>query len=186
MLGTATAPANEYLPTAILDPESLVEQLPNLRRYARFLTRDPERADDLVQACLLRALDNLHRFQVGTNLRAWLLTMIRNLYINELRRNSPIVSWTSEEKDIGDQLTTAPCQTDTVALRELEQAILQLPREQREVLALVVLEGLQYNEAAEIMGVPIGTVRSRLNRARRKLLPLFGEDLPNAGNAALD
>src|SRR5688500_13719122 len=83
MLGTTQAPVTEFLPTATLDPEALVEQLPNLRRYARFLTRDPERADDLVQACLLRALDNLGRFQVGTNLRAWLLTMMRNLYINE-------------------------------------------------------------------------------------------------------
>ena len=150
----------------------LEAQIPPLRRYARALLRDTGRADDLIQDTLARALAEQHLWQEGTNLRAWLFTLMHNLHVNVVRqsvREGTMV-------DVDDVSATLVATSDPSAsrqLRELEDAIARLPMEQREVVLLIGLEGIRYDEAAEILHVPIGTVRSRLSRARETLRKLF-------------
>jgi RNA polymerase sigma-70 factor (ECF subfamily) len=150
------------------------QQIPRLRRYARALTRNRERADDLVQDTLSRALAKEQFWQPGTNLRAWLFTIMHNQNVNNVRlavRESRMV-------DIEQLSPTLPATTDPTASRqmfELERALAQLAREQRQVILLVGLEGMSYEDAAGILSVPVGTVRSRLSRGRdilRKLLDM--------------
>jgi RNA polymerase sigma-70 factor (ECF subfamily) len=153
----------------------LEEQIPRLRRYARALTRDASRADDLVQDTLVRALAKQHLWQAGTNLRAWLFTLMHNQHVNDVRRSSREGS----NIDITDMATALVATTDPTAsrqLRELERALAQLPLEQREAILLVGMEGLRYDEAAAVLQVPIGTVRSRLSRGRDALRKLMGMD----------
>jgi RNA polymerase sigma-70 factor (ECF subfamily) len=152
------------------------QQIPRLRRYARALTRNRERADDLVQDTLSRALVKEQFWQPGTNLRAWLFTIMHNQNVNNVRlavvRESRMVDM--------EQLSPMPATTDPTASRqmfELERALAQLPVEQRQVILLVGLEGMSYEDAAGILNVPVGTVRSRLSRGRdilRKLLDMEG------------
>jgi RNA polymerase sigma-70 factor, ECF subfamily len=142
-------------------------EIPRLRRYARFLVGDVDRADDLVQECLTRALSKIDSWTPGSNLRAWLFVILRNGYFNELRRKSrsPFVD---DEDDV--YLGTTPSNQEAhMALVEVRRAFLNLSPEHREVLLLVAIEGLPYEEAAEVIGVPIGTVRSRASRARQAL-----------------
>ena len=154
----------------------LVEaEIPRLRRYARALTRDLTRADDLVQSCLVRAVAKQHLWQAGTDLRAWLFTILHNQHVNDVRRglrdgnNVPI-------DEIAPTLTTQPNAMASLELRDLERALVKLPQEQREVILLVGLEGMRYEEVAEILSVPVGTVRSRLSRGRDQLRMLMGEE----------
>jgi RNA polymerase sigma-70 factor, ECF subfamily len=151
------------------------QQIPRLRRYARALTRNRERADDLVQDTLSRALVKEQFWQPGTNLRAWLFTIMHNQNVNNVRlavRESRMVDM--------EQLSPMPATTDPTASRqmfELERALAQLALEQRQVILLVGLEGMSYEDAAGILSVPVGTVRSRLSRGRnilRKLLDMEG------------
>ena len=149
------------------------EEIPRLRRYARALTRDVNAADDLVQDCLTRALGRLQLWQEGTDLRAWLFTILHNQYVNHVRRsaregNAVAVS------DSEPLLTTRPAQSKRIELRDLERAIAKLPDEQRSVLLLVGLEGMRYEEVASVLDVPVGTVRSRLSRGRDLLRHLMG------------
>ena len=147
------------------------QQIPRLRRYARALTRNRERADDLVQDTLSRALVKEQFWQPGTNLGAWLFTIMHNQNVNNVRR-------AVRESGMVDTETSAtlPATTDPTASRqmfELERALAQLPLEQRQVILLVGLEGMSYEDAAGILSVPVGTVRSRQSRGRdalRKLL----------------
>jgi RNA polymerase sigma-70 factor, ECF subfamily len=154
----------------------LVEQeIPRLRRYARALTRVSDRADDLVQDTLLRALNKLHLWQPGTDLRAWLFTIMHHQYVNTVRREARQTATT----DIEHISFTLVATTDPTARRqllELDRALARLPTEQREVLLLVGFEGMDYDSAAQILGVPIGTVRSRLSRGRERLRELMGRD----------
>jgi RNA polymerase sigma-70 factor, ECF subfamily len=152
------------------------QQIPRLRRYARALTRNRERADDLVQDTLSRALVKEQFWQPGTDLRAWLFTIMHNQNVNNVRlavRESRMV-------DMGQMSATLSATTDPTASRqmfELERALAQLPLEQRQVILLVGLEGMSYEDAAGILSVPVGTVRSRLSRGRdilRKLLDMEG------------
>ena len=146
----------------------LEEQLPRLRRYARALTRDVSRADDLVQDTVLRALAKQNLWQEGTNLRAWLFTLMHNQHVNDVRRSNR----DGGNIDVDEMASVLVANTDPTAsrqLRELERALGLLPIEQREAILLVGLEGLRYDEAAVIAGVPIGTVRSRLSRGREAL-----------------
>lgn len=141
-------------------------EIPRLRRYARFLSGDVDRADDLVQECLTRAIAKVDSWQPGTNMRAWLFVIMRNCYFNDLRRKnrSPIV----EEAETS--LATVPGNQDAhMALQEVRRAFMTLSEEHRDVLLLIAIEGLAYEEAAAIIGVPIGTVRSRTSRARQAL-----------------
>ena len=152
------------------------QQIPRLRRYARALTRNRERADDLVQDTLSRALVKEQFWQPGTNLRAWLFTIMHNQNVNNVRL--PVVR-ESRMVDM-EQLSPMPATTDPTASRqmfELERALAQLPVEQRQVILLVGLEGMSYEDATGILSVPVGTVRSRLSRGRdtlRKLLDMEG------------
>jgi RNA polymerase sigma factor (sigma-70 family) len=148
-------------------------EIPRLRRYARALTRDVVAADDLVQDCLARALGKLHLWQEGTDLRAWLFTILHNQYVNQVRRavREGVVVGLSETEPM---LTRAPHQGKRLELRDLERAIAKLPEEQRSVILLVGLEGMRYEEVAEILDVPVGTVRSRLSRGREALRRLMG------------
>ena len=148
-------------------------EIPRLRRYARALARDVAAADDLVQDCLARALGKLHLWQEGTDLRAWLFTILHNQYVNQVRRSvrEGTAVGLSETEPL---LTRAPHQGRRLELLDLERAIGKLPDEQRTVILLVGLEGMRYEDVAEILGVPIGTVRSRLSRGREALRRLIG------------
>jgi len=153
---------------------SLVEaEIPRLRRYARALTRDVIRADDLVQSCLVRAVAKQHLWQPGTDLRAWLFTILHNQHVNDVRRSAREGSTVSID-DAAPMLTTQSNAFDAVQLRDLEAAIAKLPEEQSQVILLIGLEGMRYDEVAVILGVPIGTVRSRLSRGRDQLRELIG------------
>jgi RNA polymerase sigma-70 factor (ECF subfamily) len=159
-------------------------EIPRLRRYARALTRDATRADDLVQSCLTRALAKQHLWQPGTDLRAWLFTILHNQHVNDVRRSMREgVTIAVEEAPV---LSVAPRAMAALELRDLEAAIAKLAPEQRQVILLVGLEGMRYDEVALILGVPIGTVRSRLSRGRDQLCRLMdmGEVPPRATDAA--
>src|SRR6266704_2339080 len=165
-------------------------EIPRLRRYARALARDVATADDLVQDCLARALGKIHLWQEGTDLRAWLFTILHNQYVNQVRRSvrEGAAVGLSETEPL---LTRAPHQGNRLELRDLERAITKLPEEQRTVILLVGLEGMRYEEVAEILDIPIGTVRSRLSRGRDALRRLIGivpdrqAEIMMAGPAAL-
>jgi RNA polymerase sigma-70 factor (ECF subfamily) len=150
----------------------LEAEIPRLRRYARALTRDVVRADDLVQSCLTRAVAKQHLWQYGTDLRAWLFTIMHNQHVNDVRRG--VREGNNVEIDEAPQLTVQSNAIPTLQLRDLERAIAKLALEQRQVILLVGLEGMAYEEVAKVMNVPVGTVRSRLSRGRDQLRRLMG------------
>jgi RNA polymerase sigma-70 factor (ECF subfamily) len=158
----------------------LENEIPRLRRYARALTKDAARADDLVQSCLVRAIAKEHLWQAGTDLRAWLFTILHNQNVNEVRRavreGVPVAV-----EDVAPNLTMAPNAGATLQLRDLERAINVLPEEQRQAILLVGLEGMRYEEVAAVLDIPIGTVRSRLSRGREMLRRLM--DMKEEGSA---
>src|SRR5215472_1275145 len=146
----------------------LEAEIPRLRRYARALTRDAVRADDLVQSCLARALAKSHLWQPGTDLRAWLFTILHNQHVNDVRR--AVREGISVPMDDAAPVLTVPStQGASLQLRDLDRAMARLPEEQRQVLLLVGLEGMRYEEVATVLDVPVGTVRSRLSRGRDML-----------------
>lgn len=142
--------------------------VPALRRYARALTRDADMADDLVQDCLERAISRRGLFRPAGPMRAWLFTILLNLYRNGLRttrRRAPTIAL----ETMPIEPAAPPPQPGYIALAEMARAIETLPTEQKEALLLIALEGLGYAEAAEILGIPQGTLMSRLGRARAAL-----------------
>jgi RNA polymerase sigma-70 factor, ECF subfamily len=146
-------------------------EIPCLRRYARKLTRDDAIAEDLLQESLLRGLDKQHLWQEGTNLRAWLCTIVHNQYVNEIRRS--VREGTAVElSEVEEPLVREPTQDKRLELRDLGRALKTLPREQRAAVMLIGFEGVGYEKAAEMIGVPVGTVRSRLSRGRQKLMKM--------------
>ena len=154
----------------------LVEQeIPRLRRYARALTHATDRADDLVQDTLVRALAKIHLWQPGTDIRAWLFTIMHHQYVNTVRREARERTTVNIEH-VSSTLTAITDPTARRQLVELDRALARLPSEQREVVLLVGLEGLPYESVAQILGVPIGTVRSRLSRGRERLRELTSRD----------
>lgn len=155
------------------------EEIPRLRRYARYLARDMDRADDLVQECLARAISNLRQWKPGTNLRAWLFVILRNVHLNELRRDKR-TTLDGELPASHPALGTPGNQEDHLALLETQAAFNRLSPEHKEILVLVVIEGLAYEEAASVLDVPVGTVRSRLSRARLTLKGLLGDEARQA------
>ncbi|HMR31036.1 MAG TPA: RNA polymerase sigma factor [Geminicoccaceae bacterium] len=148
--------------------------IPSLRRYARALLRDGERADDLVQDCLERALSRRHLWRGGPTLRPWLFRIMHNLHANQAR------AWSTRPRhDPIEEAALPPIdesQTAHLALGEMAKALGSLPQEQARVVLLVALEGLSYQEVAEILDVPVGTVMSRLSRARERLRALLSAD----------
>ena len=163
---TKAGPATPDNPTFASQVE---ERLSDLRRYARRLTGNAADAEDLVQDCLLRALTNWHRFEPGTNLRAWLFTVMRNLHLNSFRRPSR-----HEMSMPIDELAEAgpvrpPAQEAAVEMKDFLRAFGQLTSARQKTITLVGWDGMSYEEAATVLGVPTGTVRSRLSRAREEL-----------------
>lgn len=161
------------------DYERLIGQhIPRLRRYARALTGERGVADDLVQDTLERAWNKFHLWRRGSDLRAWLFTIMHNVYVNQLRSRTahPVVSLEEGDFHPPEQVS----ESDRLEIRDLDVALRKLPDEQREVLLLVGLEQLSYEEAARALGIPIGTVMSRLSRARERLRRLIG----GAGDSA--
>ena len=164
-------------PAPLPHPE-LLAAIPRLRRYARVLTGDAARADDLVQDTLARAWENRRLWQAGTDLRAWLFTIMHNVHVNQLstaRRDAANVSLDAEGGTAAWQVPVRANQIERVELLELVQQMGRLPPDQREVLLLAAVEEMQYDEIAAMLDVPMGTVMSRLSRARAKLRRLVDE-----------
>jgi RNA polymerase sigma-70 factor (ECF subfamily) len=145
--------------------------LPHLRAFALHLTRDPVRSDDLVQSTLLRAWTNLNHFQQGTNLEAWLFTILRNCFYSEHRKHR----WEIEDPEDGfaRRLMVQPAQEPKLMLDDLHEALARLTLEQRKALLLVVEQGETYEDAAALCGVAVGTLKSRVNRARTQLAAML-------------
>jgi RNA polymerase sigma-70 factor (ECF subfamily) len=148
-------------------------EIPRLRRYARALVRDVVAADDLVQETLTRGLVKQHLWVEGTNLQAWLFTIMHHQYVNQVRR-AVREGAAVEISETEPSLSCAPSQVRSLELRDLDRALAKLPEEQRAVILLVGLEGLRYDAVAAIIDVPVGTVRSRLSRGREALRGLMG------------
>lgn len=164
------------------DFHDLVEgEIPRLRRYARALTRSTDRADDLVQDTLVRAIAKAHLWQPGSDIRAWLFTIMHNQHVNGVRRAMRDEA-TVDIEQLSSSLVATTDPTGSRQLRELERTLGCLPDEQRAVILLVGLEGMSYEAAAEILSVPIGTVRSRLSRGRDALRRMM--DLPDESDRA--
>jgi RNA polymerase sigma-70 factor (ECF subfamily) len=157
----------------------LVAAIPRLRRYARVLCGDVTRADDLVQDALARAWEKRTLWKPGSDLRAWLFTVMHNVHVNQLalaRREARNVSLDAEdERGAAWQVPARGSQFDRIELLELVAQMGRLPVEQREVLLLAAVEEMSYEEIATALGIPIGTVMSRLSRAREKLRRLTAE-----------
>jgi RNA polymerase sigma-70 factor, ECF subfamily len=147
--------------------------IPALRRYARALTRDADRADDLVQDCIERAIRKRRLWSPTGPLRAWLFKMLLNIYRNDIRQRRRRGEQVPLEAMLVEPAVPAP-QPGRIALAEMARAVDSLPVDQREALLLVVLEGASYHEAAGILGIPAGTLMSRLGRARAALRALTG------------
>ncbi len=152
--------------------QSIEAEIPRLRRYARALCRDAAAADDLVQECLARALTKLHLWRKDTNLRGWLFTILHNQHVNLVRR-AIRRGITVELSDSESALARAPAQDSRLELRDLDRALARLPENQRAVVLLVGLEDMRYDDVGAVLGIPVGTVRSRLSRGRNALRQLM-------------
>ncbi|MEW7989767.1 MAG: sigma-70 family RNA polymerase sigma factor [Candidatus Thiodiazotropha sp.] len=155
----------------------LIENIPHLRRYARSLTRDRHQSEDLVQDCLDRALSRMSQWQRDTNLRAWLFTIMHNLHVSSLRGRRHSTAWESlEQSETADQRQSG--QEGMIQIRDLEGALSRLSDEQREILMLVCVEGMRYEEVAQVLNIATGTVMSRLHRARKALRQILKGEEP--------
>lgn len=155
------------------DPRLMLGWLPRLRRYARVLRRNREDADDLVQDTLERAWSRVALWHGVGDMRTWLFSIMHNLHVDALRRGR------LDTVDLDDQVVdipVPPTQAERLMLRDLQRALMALPSDQRDVLLLIALEGMGYAEAAATLGIPIGTVMSRLSRGRERLRQLMSED----------
>src|SRR5215211_654544 len=176
-LPVPTTPVRDGTSAAKADADfraDLLSATRNLRAFALSLVGDADRADDLVQDTLLRTLQKQDRFEPGTNLQAWLFTLMRKLFYSEYRRRK------REVEDVNDllaaKLSTLPEQPGRVEFAELRCALAQLSDEQREAVLLIGAEGFSYEEAAVICGTAVGTIKSRVNRARTRLAELLGHE----------
>lgn len=160
------------------DLAGLIEQhIPRLRRYARALTGDRAAADDLVQDTLERALSRFHLWRRGSDLRAWLFTIMHNIFVNQARSR---MRYPHEPFDEPAAAALQYREPDWSEWRDIGVALAKLPVEQRTVVLLVGLEQFTYEEAARVLDVPIGTIMSRLSRARERLRGLLGGDFRSA------
>ena len=151
-----------------MDSAEIVAHIPRLRRYARALAGDSHRADDLVQDTLERALAKFHLWRHGSDLRAWMFSIMHNVFINQLKARRELAL-----DDATEAVLAGAPQSDPLQLRDLDAALRKLPVEQREVLLLVGLEQLSYAEVSKALGIPLGTVMSRLSRGRERLRALM-------------
>jgi RNA polymerase sigma factor (sigma-70 family) len=157
--------------------DDLVKLIPQLRAYAFVMTRGRESGDDLVQDTLVRALRSQHTFTPGTNLKAWVFTILRHQFITLARRKPPIPTVLSEG---GEDAPSPAAQEDAVSLRDFHRLLHQLPAKQREALLMIGANGFTYEEAAAITRCSVGTMKSRVSRARAFLLPHFSALAPGA------
>lgn len=162
------------------DPrDEIVTCLPQMRAFALSLTRDASSADDLVHDTIVKAWKSFDKFEDGTNLQAWLFTILRNTFYSDMRkakREREKTEMSLSEVAMGD-----PNQQDHIAVMDFEKALTLLPDEQREALVLVGASGMSYEDAAETCGVAIGTIKSRINRGRARLAELLGYDAATTG-----
>src|SRR5215213_8395096 len=171
--GPAKTSPGEAFMTAI-DPslrDAMLQATPNLRAFAISLTSNVDRADDLVQETLMRAIANIDRFQPGTNMQAWLFTILRNLFHSEYRKRRREVE--DADGKYAATLAIQPHQGAHLDFEDLQRALTRLPADQREALLLVGASGFSYEQAAEICGCAVGTIKSRVNRARTRLAELM-------------
>jgi RNA polymerase sigma-70 factor (ECF subfamily) len=155
--------------------QRIVAYIPRLRRYANALIKGhSSMVEDLVQDCLERALARSHQFQQGTDLRAWLFTIMHNVHANQIRRISNGPDFVELPETMSESV--ADTSASKLELRDLHQAISELPLDQRKILLLVTLEGLPYQQVADTLGIPVGTVMSKLSRTRQYLRKLTHRD----------
>ena len=167
-------PSNGPAPTAQPEEtmrEAMLGAVPRLRAFAISLCGNVDKADDLVQETLVRALSHLDQFEPGTNMPAWLFTILRNLFRSDYRKRRREVE--DDDGSYAESLKSQPEQSGRLEFEELPAALAKLPADQREALILVGASGLSYEEAAQICGCPIGTIKSRVNRARGRLAELL-------------
>lgn len=155
------------------DSARMVACIPRLRRYACALLGGSGTADDLVQDTLERAWAQRHSWRDGSDMRAWLFSIMHNLHVDQHRRQSRLTLVSNDETPAPPARAT---QTDALEVRDLDAALALLPAEQREVLLLVALEDMAYSQIAATLGIPLGTVMSRLSRGRERLRQLMSED----------
>ena len=155
-------------------------EIPRLRRFARYMTRDADYSDDLVQECLARAIANIESWQPGTNLRAWLFVILKNVFRNDKRRAQHDTAYRNGLVDKETSLFAPAQQHNHLVLSEVQQAFQLLTDDHREVLMLIAVEGLRYEEAAVVLNISVGTVKSRLSRARTALRALSTSPAPKA------
>jgi RNA polymerase sigma-70 factor (ECF subfamily) len=160
-----------------VDSDAILAELPRLRRYARAMVGERAAADDLVQDTLERAWSRLAQWRAGSDLRAWLFSIMHNLRVDQLRR--PGLNTSPIEDEYVDAPTRAT-QTDRLEVKDLEFALARLPEEQRAVVLLVALDEMSYGEVALALGIPIGTVMSRLYRGRERLRMILDGQQPVA------
>jgi RNA polymerase sigma-70 factor, ECF subfamily len=163
--GSPTPPSQRRVRDLMLDA------VPSLRAFAISLSGNVDRANDLVQETLMRAWANLDSFTPGTNMPAWLFTILRNLFRSQYRKSRREIE--DVDGSYAEQLTSLPDQTSHLEVEELRRALKLLPTEQRESLILVGASGFSYEEAAEICGCAVGTIKSRVNRARVRLAAIL-------------
>ncbi|MGF9761794.1 sigma-70 family RNA polymerase sigma factor [Microvirga sp. 0TCS3.31] len=158
---------------------ALMKFVPHLRRMALARTRNADQADDLVQETILRAWDKRSNFQPDTNLEAWLFTIMRNHFFSDCRKHK----WEVEDSDGSHAASqiALPEQVDRLEMQDMSAALAKLPRDQREAILLVGVDGMSYEEAAKVTGVAVGTMKSRVNRARTRLAHLLGLEREDAG-----
>jgi RNA polymerase sigma-70 factor (ECF subfamily) len=173
MTDQATTPGQVVEPSYDLKKE-ILELMPALRAFARSLTSNRAEADDLVQETIVKAWGNFDKFVPGSNMRAWLFTILRNTYYSTVRkRRHEVVDSTGAW---AARVATRPRQESLIAWQDLQSMLAHLPDEQREALILVGAAGLSYDEAAKVCGCALGTIKSRVNRGRARLLSLMKLD----------
>ena len=173
-MSTVSASVKQINTESVPLKEAMLKLIPNLRAFGVSLCGDVERADDLVQETLLKAWNHLDSFQEGTNLRAWLFTILRNTYFSERRKRRREVE--DADGSYAATLSTHPEQHGHMEMQDFRAALTRLPDDQREALILVGAAGFSYEEAAEISGCAVGTIKSRVNRARNRLSEMLGMD----------
>lgn len=154
-----------------LERDAMLRFIPALRRFAKSLTGNSDSADDLVQEALVRAIANIDSFQSGTNMQAWLLTILRNAFITQYRQQRHELAYKTSLR--ANPVSSYPNQYSTLQLRELEESLANVPAPQRRALLLIFVYGYSYREAAAICHCPAGTIKSRANRARVQIAKLM-------------
>jgi RNA polymerase sigma-70 factor (ECF subfamily) len=161
--------------TSNVGEKDLLACVPHLRAFAWFLARNRERADDLVQDTIVRALSAAQQFQVGTNLKGWVFTILRNLHYNEVHKNR--IQMPSLDDPLTYEPTVLPNQIASLEFGDFRRAFWQLADDRREALILMGASGFSYEEAAKVCGCREGTIKSRVSRARRELLQILEDGL---------